>query len=250
MTAASLPAGVLRRECVAELKRSWRLPQFLLPTVLTPAAFYALFTLGVARSPSPEAVAASLAGYGVFAATGAALFGFGAGVASEREQGIIEYKRISPMPTTAYLGAKLVTAMAATAMSVLLIYALGIIGGARLSAPQWALIFSLHLVSTITFALIGFGIGMRMSAKGAVAIANALFLGFSVLGGLWIPSRVLPEWMQLAGEFVPSFHLGQLGLSIVGAPVMGDPVTHALTALLMTVIAAWWAWTGWGRSPA
>jgi ABC-2 type transport system permease protein len=175
MTAASLPAGVLRRECVAELKRSWRLPQFLLPTVLTPAAFYALFTLGVARSPSPEAVAASLAGYGVFAATGAALVRIWCRVASEREQGIIEYKRISPMPTSAYLGAKLVTAMAATAMSVLLIYALGMIGGARLSTPQWALIFSLHLASTITFALIGFGIGMRMSAKGAVAIANALF---------------------------------------------------------------------------
>jgi ABC-2 type transport system permease protein len=112
------------------------------------------------------------------------------------------------------------------------------------------LIFSLHLASTITFALIGFGIGMRMSAKGAVAIANALFLGFSVLGGLWIPSRVLPDWMQLAGQFVPSFHLGQLGLSIVGAPGMGDPVVHAIAALLMTAVAGWWAWTGWVRSPA
>jgi ABC-2 type transport system permease protein len=250
MTATSLPAGVLRRECVAELKRSWRLPQFLLPTVLTPAAFYGLFTLGIARAPSPEAVAASMAGYGVFAATGAALFGFGAGVASEREQGIIEFKRISPMPTSAYLGAKLVTAMAATAGSVLLIYALGVIGGARLSSSQWALIFSLHLASTITFALIGFGIGMRMSAKGAVAIANALFLGFSVLGGLWIPFQMLPDWMQLVGEFVPSFHLGQLGLSIVGASVMGDPIIHGAVALLMTGVAGWWAWTGWRRSPA
>jgi ABC-2 type transport system permease protein len=138
MTTASLPTGMLRRECVAELKRSWRLPQFLLPTVLTPAAFYALFTLGIARSPTPDSIAAGLAGYGVFAATGPALFGFGAGVAMEREQGLIELKRVSPMPAGAYLGAKLGTAVVATAMAVLLIYGLALIGGARLSALQWA----------------------------------------------------------------------------------------------------------------
>jgi ABC-2 type transport system permease protein len=250
MTALGFPSGVLRRECVAELKRSWRLPQFLLPTVLTPAAFYALFTLGIARSPTPDMVAASLAGYGVFAATGPALFGFGAGVAMEREQGLIELKRVSPMPTSAYLGAKLVTAMAATATAVLLIYALAVIGGARMSPFQWALIFSLHLASTIPFAFIGFGIGMRMSGKGAVAIANALFLGFSVLGGLWIPSRVLPYWMQVAGELVPSFHLGQIGLTIVGAPATGSPSARAIIVLMMSAAAGWWAWSGWRRSPA
>ncbi len=51
----TLPAGIWRREAIAELKRSWRLPQFLLPTVLTPAAFYALFTLAIGRAPSPAA---------------------------------------------------------------------------------------------------------------------------------------------------------------------------------------------------
>ena len=250
MTAATLPSGVLRRECVAELKRSWRLPQFLLPTVVTPAAFYALFTLAIARSPTPETIAAGLAGYGVFAATGPALFGFGAGVAMERDQGLIELKRVSPMPTSAYLCAKLVTAMAATAAAVLLIYGLAAIGGAQLSAEQWALIFTMHLASTIPFALIGFGIGMRMGGKGAVAIANALFLGSSVLGGLWIPSRVLPDWMQLLGQFMPSFHLGQLGLTIVGVPAIGPPAAHVAIILVMTAGAGWWAWAGWSRSSA
>jgi ABC-2 type transport system permease protein len=250
MTAIVLPPGVLRRECIAELKRSWRLPQFLLPTVVTPAAFYGLFTLAIAKSPTPEAVAASLAGYGVFAATGPALFGFGAGVAMEREQGLIELKRVSPMPTSAYLGAKLVTAMAATAVAVLLIYVLGAIGGARLSAAQWLSVFALHLLSTIPFALIGFGIGMRMGGKGAVASANALFLGSSVLGGLWIPSQVLPSWMRVVGEFVPSYHLGQIGLELVGAPALGSPAIHAAVIMLMTGLAGWWAWAGWRRSPA
>ena len=49
VTATAL-GGIWRREAIAELKRTSRLPQFLLPTVLTPAAFYGLFTLAVAKA--------------------------------------------------------------------------------------------------------------------------------------------------------------------------------------------------------
>ncbi|MEO7690864.1 MAG: ABC transporter permease [Sphingomonas sp.] len=249
MSAIALPAGVWRRECIAELRRSWRLPQFMLPSVLTPAAFYALFTLALAR-PSPEAAAASLAGYGVFASIGPALFGFGAGVAMEREQGLVELKRVSPMPPGAYVAAKLAAAVAATGAAIALIYALSLVGGVRLSPGRWALLTGLHLVSTVPHALIGFGIGMRMGGKGAVAMANALFLGSAVIGGLWIPSSMLPVWMQTIGQAVPAYHLGQIARAIVGAPVMGNMVVHILVLALMAALATAWAWSGWRRSPA
>lgn len=250
MTDHALPTGVWRRECISEIKRSWRLPQFLLPTVVTPAAFYGLFTLAIAQSPSPAAALASLAGYGVFAAIGPSLFGFGAGVAMEREQGLIELKRVSPMPAGAYVAAKLAASVVATGMALVLIYALALVAGAVLSPGQWLALAMLHIASTIPFALIGFGIGMRMSGKGAVAIANALFLGSAVIGGLWIPSAMLPGWMRLIGEAVPSYHLGQLARAIVGADTIGSVSTHALVLVAMTALAGVWAWTGWRRSPA
>jgi ABC-2 type transport system permease protein len=249
MSTIALPAGVWRRECIAELRRSWRLPQFMLPSVLTPAAFYALFTLALAK-PSPMAAAASLAGYGVFASIGPALFGFGAGVAMEREQGLIELKRVSPMPPGAYVAAKLAAAVAATGAAIALIYALSLVGGVRLSPERWALLVGLHLVSTVPYALIGFGIGMRMGGKGAVAMANALFLGSAVIGGLWIPSSMLPVWMQTIGQAVPAYHLGQIARAVVGAPVMGNMVVHILVLVLMVALAIAWAWSGWRRSPA
>ncbi|MFD1950812.1 ABC transporter permease [Sphingomonas arantia] len=250
MTIAALPTGIWRREAVAELKRSWRLPQFLLPTVLTPAAFYALFTLAISRTPSPAVAAASLAGYGVFAAIGPALFGFGAGVAMEREQGLIELKRVSPLPAGAFVAAKLVAALAATAAAIALIYLAAILAGVRLSAGPWLLLAALHLASTLPFGLIGLGLGMRMSGKGAVAVANALFLGSAVLGGLWIPSTMLPGWMQAVGQFAPSYHLGQLARAIVGADTIGSLPVHVMVTVGMTLAAAGWAWTGWRRSPA
>lgn len=247
---ATLPTGIWCREAVAELKRSWRLPQFLLPTILTPAAFYALFTLAIGNSPSPAIAAASLAGYGVFAAIGPALFGFGAGVAMEREQGLIELKRVSPLPAGAFVGAKLIAAIAAVAVAVALIYLAAIFAGVRLSAGQWLALALLHFASTLPFGLIGLGIGMRMSGKGAVAVANALFLGSAVVGGLWIPSTMLPGWMRTIGEFAPSYHLGQLARGVVGADTIGSLSVHAAIAVAMTVAAAVWAWTGWRRNPA
>lgn len=249
MSAIALPAGVWRRECIAELRKAWRLPQFMLPSVLTPAAFYALFTLALGK-PSPAAAAASLAGYGVFAAIGPALFGFGAGVAMEREQGLVELKRVSPMPPGAYVAAKLAAALAATAAAIAIIYALSLVGGVRLSWGRWVMLAGLHLASTVPYALIGFGVGMRMGGKGAVAIANALFLGSAVLGGLWLPSSILPGWMQAIGQVVPAYHLGQIARAIVGAPVIGQTMVHVAVILAMIAVAAAWAWAGWRRSPA
>ncbi len=49
-----------------------------------------------------------------------------------------------------------------------------------------------------------------MSGKGAVAVANALFPGGPVLGGLWILSAMLPGGTRMPGEATPSL-AGQAG---------------------------------------
>lgn len=249
MSNYALPAGVWRRECLAEITRSRRMPQFLVPTVLTPAAFFALFALALNKS-SPEAATVMLAGYGVFAATGPALFGFGAGVAMEREQGLIELKRVSPMPAGAYVAAKLAAALFATALAMVLIDTTALIAGVRLSILGWMEMTAISLASTLPYALIGFGLGMRMSGKGAVAAANALYLGSAILGGLWIPSSMLPGWMRSIGQFVPSYHLGQLAQAVANPATGGASLSHAGAAAAMTLAAALWAWTGWRKSAA
>lgn len=248
-TALANPLGVFARESVAELRKNLRLPQFALPTIITPAVFYGLFAIALNKG-GPESAAYSLATFGVFAATGPALFGFGAGVAVERESGLIELKRVSPLPGGAYVVAKLVSAGAMAAIALMLIYGLSLIGGVRLSAETWALLVAVHLVAVVPFALIGFAIGMRMGAKGSIAAANASYLGFSILGGLWMPITVLPPWMQQIAWVTPSFHLGQLALAAIGVPPQGSILAHLAALVGITVVAGWLAVGGWRRSPA
>jgi ABC-2 type transport system permease protein len=247
--ALASPIGIFARESVAELRKSLRLPQFMLPTVITPAVFYGLFAIALNKS-GPAAAAYSLATFGVFAATGPALFGFGAGVAVERDSGLIELKRVSPLPAGAFVGAKLVSAGAMAAIALALIYALALVGGVRLPAQGWASLIAIHLLAVVPFALIGFAIGMRLNAKGAIAAANALYLGFSIVGGLWMPIYILPHWMQQLAWVTPSFHLGQLGLATIGMPSQGSAIAHIAALGLISLFAAWLAVSGWRRSPA
>ena len=250
MTATTVPLpGLYARESVAELRKSIRLPQFMIPTVLTPAAFYGLFAVGMSKGDVATTTYA-LATFGVFAAIGPALFGFGAGVAIERETNLIELKRVSPLPAGAYVAAKLVAALGVTAAALALIYALGVSGGARLSAGRWTGMVGIHLASSIPFALIGFGLGMRLGSKGAVGAANALFLMLAVVGGLWMPITSLPSWMQSLAWIMPSYHLGELALSTAGFTRPGSSWVHLGVLIVLTLGALAWAWTGWRRSAA
>ena len=248
-TALAPPLAMFARESVAELRKSLRLPQFMLPTVITPAVFYGLFAVALNKS-GPAAAAYSLATFGVFAATGPALFGFGAGVAVERDSGLIELKRVSPLPAAAFVGAKLVASAAMATMALALIYALALFAEVSIPASTWVALAAIHLLSVVPFALIGFAIGMRLSAKGAIAAANAFYLGFSIIGGLWMPVTILPGWMQQVALVTPSYHLGQIALAAIDQPSQGVPAVHVAALVAISLVAAWLAISGWRRSPA
>ncbi|MER3478898.1 MAG: ABC transporter permease, partial [Meiothermus sp.] len=76
-------------EAKYEFLKSWRLPIYSLSTLGFPLMFYAIFGLSFDnQSAGPVNTATSmLATYGAFGTIGAALFGFGVGVAVERGQG-------------------------------------------------------------------------------------------------------------------------------------------------------------------
>jgi ABC-2 type transport system permease protein len=243
-TALIAPApAVYARESWAEIIKSARMPQFILPTIALPPAFYALFALAMGQG-SAEAATRALATFGVFAVMGPALFGFGANIAAERESGQLELKRLSPMPAGAQIAAKVVATTVFSMIAFALLYAIGIAGGVRLSAGQWAMLVGVHTLAIIPFALIGLGIGYRLGQKGAIAVANIVFLAMAVMGGLWMPIAVLPQAMQTIAWALPSYHLGEMALMAAGQREAAHLWLHAGPLALITLAAALFAWTG------
>ena len=235
-TAIANPVGVFARESVAELRKNLRLPQFALPTIITPAVFYGLFAIALNKG-GPQMAAYSLATFGVFAATGPALFGFGAGVAVERESGLIELKRVSPMPTLAYFLAKIMMSLAfALAVIVLLSIAAIGVGGVRLPVGSWLLLVGALLLGTLPFCAFGLWIGTLVKGQAAVAVVNLIYLPMSIFSGLWIPLFAFPAVLQKTAVLWPAWHLGQLALGIVGQVPDVRYGMHVAALLAMTTL--------------
>jgi ABC-2 type transport system permease protein len=238
--------NILATETGAELTKSWRAPEFVLPTLALPAAFYLLF--GVMMAQGASASAYLLATYGVFAVMGPALFGFGVGVASERERGCLELKRAAPAPAVTFIGAKLAATIAFATLALVPVYLAGaFLGDVALPRGIWLGLFAVHLAAVAPFALIGLAIGFRFGTNGAVAIANIVFLGFAVLGGLWFPAALFPDWLAAVSRLLPSYHLAEIALGLV-QPNSNRPIpAHVAILVAMTVLFAAVATRAWFR---
>jgi ABC-2 type transport system permease protein len=245
MATSALTLSIYSREAGAQLKATLRMRQFVILSLALPLLFYSVFAVGFGHADR-QAAQWLLATNLVLAAIGPAMFGFGASLAAEREAGLIEVKRISPMPFGAYLYARFVAATAVVAASAVAMIAIALAIGVSMTAWRWFALFAVVLFSVAPFGLIGLNLGLRLSSQAANAVGNLLFLIFATFG-LWFPINVMPAALAPAAWLLPSFHLGQLQLLIVG---MGDPtkaLAHMAALAAMTSLAAFGAWSGWRR---
>jgi len=265
MSAASstLPAPVLGRSVAASLKiyfkeakyeflKLLRLPIYSLSTILFPVMFYVLFGLLLNRGHEERGVMVAtylLASYGTFGVMGASLFGFGAGLASERGLGWLEVKRASPMPPFAYFVAKTIGCMAFSLIIILILLTLGVLfGGVQISIATAVKLIATLVVGASAFCAMGMAIGYFAGPNSAPAIVNLLYLPMSFASGLWIPIDMLPRFLQKFAPFLPPYHLGQLALGVVGVPLTQSAVSHWQALAGFTLICLGIARIGFQRS--
>lgn len=229
--------SIFGREFGAEVTKSRRMPEFAIPTLVLPVVFYGLF--GILLAKNATAAPYLLATFGVFAALGPSLFGFGIGIATEREEGTLALKAVSPMPAIVYPLAKLAMTVLFVAIVLAMIYALGVFGGGVSFTPaQWAGLASVHLLSVVPFSLIGIFLGYMVKSQGAIAFANVLFFPLAVLGGLWMPITVFPAFLQDFAQALPSFHLAELALIAGGLRAPDHVWIHVAVSIAWTVVLA------------
>lgn len=222
-------------ETGAEIVQVVRAPEYIIPTLVFPVAFYGLF--GVLLAGGSDNAAYLLATYGIFAVMGPSIFGFGIAVANERERGWLDLKRAAPAPAASYILAKVITTLIFASLAVALVYIVaGFVGGVALPRAIWAALLGVHILATLPFILIGLTIGFFLKANTAIAIANLFFMGLAILGGLWIPVFVFPEIMQTIAKFLPSYHLAEIALGVSGAPGERDMGFHVGITLIMTLV--------------
>jgi len=227
------------QELRCELMRMLREPMYVIPTLLFPALFYAMFGLLMGGRNGSGAAQYLLATYGVFGTLGASLFGFGITVAIDRERGMFALRRALPAPPSSWLTARLVKAMLfSLVVSLELALLASVFGGVSLSPMQWTALWGINMLGAIPFGAIGLLLGVCCSANAAPAIANILFLPMAFLSGLWLPLSMLPDVFARIAPVWPAWHHAQLALRVVGQDGGGSPWLHAGALVVIGVVCA------------
>ncbi len=240
--------SLFAKETKYEFLKLIRTKTFSLSVIGFPLMFYVLF--GVSNKGQQmggmDAAKYMLAGYCSFSMIGAALFGIGVGLASERAQGWLELKRASPMPPMAYLVAKCITAQAFGLIIVAVLSTVAVLfGGVKLTGPELGMMLGMTLAGTVPFAAMGLLIALLVPANAASGVVNLIYLPMSFMSGLWIPIQFLPNFLKPIAPYLPAYHLSQLMETIFGFQRRNGSGTavhwFGLAGFMLLMLGASWA---------
>ncbi|HEX4155803.1 MAG TPA: ABC transporter permease [Acidobacteriaceae bacterium] len=242
------------RETHYEFVRAMRTRVFSLSVIGFPVMFYILFgVMNRGEAVHGQMIARYMvASYAAFGVVGAALFGIGVGLAGERVSGWLELKRASPMPPLAYLAAKCVASVAFGVIIANILCLIGIFAaGVHLSVTDYVGICGISVLGGVPFACMGLLLAMVMPANAAPGIVNLIYLPMSYCSGLWMPIYLLPKWLQHAAPWLPTYHLAQLMLRVLGYAQPGSTtVEHMLALVGFTLLFLGGAWIAFARTEA
>lgn len=239
---------IFTKEIQYEFVKMLRTRAFSLSVLGFPIMFYLLFGTSNRGTVFARYLMAS---YGCMGVVSACLFGIGMGISMERAQGWLELKQASPMPRLAYLMAKLVSSAGfALIIEVALIGLALTLGGAHVTALEAVRLIGIVLLGSIPFAAMGLLVAVLVPANSAPGIINLIYLPMSFASGFWMPVSMLPHWLQQVAPGLPTYHLAQLALNVIGAAQPGSMIVHwqALAGYTLVMFGA--AWIIFNRSEA
>ncbi len=252
MSAGTLSQGrnlwrIYGLEAKYEFLKLLRLPMYAIPTLAFPLMFYLLFGLSM-KSKTFAMGTYLLATYGSFGVIGVALFGFGVGIAVERGQGWMLFKRATPMPPLAHVFGKLVMCLIFSTILVAALFTLGLtVGGVDLPATTLAALAGVLIAGAIPFAAFGLALGSWMGPNSAPAIVNLIYLPAAFASGMWIPIQALPQFFQKLAPWLPMYHYSQLALGVIGMAREDNPAKAVAVLAVFTVLSLALAVAGFRR---
>ncbi|MFB6525693.1 MULTISPECIES: ABC transporter permease [unclassified Streptomyces] len=218
-----------------EVRRALRETGFVISTVGVPVMMYLLFTnLGDGDDgPYKKAAMVGMAAYG---ALGAAL-SVGNGVAEDKTTGWLRQLRITPMtPLQVVTGRALTGAVVVLPAIAAVLLAGALANGVRMAAWQWGAVALTLWLGSLPFTLLGLGNGYRLTAQTTGVVNVACNLGLAVVGGLWFPVVLFPDWLRTVSELTPTNRFAELGVAVTEGTAPG--------AATLAVLLGWAALFG------
>ncbi|MEC0230561.1 ABC transporter permease [Paenibacillus alba] len=206
-------------QCKAELLRTFRNKRFFMFSLIMPAIFYFIFSSTVGDNTEVGGVswkAYYLMSMTVFGVVGACVNTLSIKFAQERTQGWLRMIEITPLPSSAYVLSKIVSHSIINLVTIIFMFLLGgLVKGVELTLLQWVGCGLWIWLGSLPFMALGLLIGTCKTVELTQVVAQIIFMGSSILGGLWFPTQAMPKIMQTIAQYVPTFRYGQGAWNII-----------------------------------
>jgi ABC-2 type transport system permease protein len=200
----------------AEITRVWRNKRYFIFTIGLPVMLYlALGRQNAATSYGVAFTAYYMVGMASFGAFSGALTGNAQRISQERKDGWIRQLRLTSLPANAYVVAKMITSMATTVPSIVIVLLLGrFYGGVHLAIWKWVVVAVAIWFGTMIFAALAVAIGYRFMPDQVQPIGIFTFFLFAILGGMLFP---LSGGLKKAGEFLPTYQVVKIATDVISS---------------------------------
>ena len=229
---ATLPRMVAAQAGM-ELRLTARRGENLFVTLVLPAALLAFFAaVSVLPSEGPSPVAFLLPGTLGLAIIATSFVNLGIATAFERGYGVLKRLGGSPLPRSGLLAAKALAVAVVEAVGVAILISVALVLGWRPDPGiSPAVIVAAAVLGTFAFASLGLLLAGALRPEATLAIANAVFVLFLLVGGVILPISRLPEPLATVARVLPS---GALTDALrAGFSGTGDVVVP------LVILAAW-----------
>ena len=144
------------------------------------------------------------------------------GLASQRDNGLLKRMRGTPLPGWAYVGGRVGSTVAVSAIMTVVMLVLGDVAfGVHLRAEAIPAVFLIVLLGAATFAALGIAaVSIIPNAEAAPVVANVLILPLTFISGIWYPMTNAPQWLLDVAKIFPVERLAS------ALHVAFDPLNH------------------------
>ena len=237
---AASPARAIAAMTLTELRLALRRGENLFATIVIPTLVLIVFSsLSILPTGSGRPVEFLLPGSIALGIIATSLVSLGITTAYDRSYGVLKRLGGSPLSRAELVVARLLTVLAIEAVQVTLLIAVAslALGWAPPGQVASILFVATILAGTAAFGGLGLWLAGTLRAETVLALANVLFLGFLVVGGVIVPIDRLPEPLAAVAGALPAAPLSALLRCALGASP-GVDVGSQLVLLLAWAIVA------------
>lgn len=176
-----------------------------------------------------------------FSLTSYAIFSFPIELINEKNKGWTRSLLRAPVTPLTYYSVKIMKIIILFMISILIVFIVGsVIKNVNMTAIEWIMSYLALLFGSVIFLTIGLLLSQLKDVQKVSTIGNILYLGLAMLGGLWFPVAIFPEWLKPIAKATPTYNLKNLATGIFSDNYPYESILIlSLYGMIFVILSLW-----------